>query len=149
VVDLTHLFDQLVRFETELWNAVDARLRADCGLPLGWFEALRVVRGQESCRVHDVAARLAITVGGTSKLVDRVEAAGYCRRRSNPDDRRSSIVELTPEGERVAARAATIFQEELRLRLGSALPEPALRQLGAALTELRSAGHRVDSERTA
>jgi hypothetical protein len=46
--------------------------------------------------VFDIAEELSLTVGGTSKLVDRIEAAGHCVRRANPDDRRSSIIELTP-----------------------------------------------------
>jgi hypothetical protein len=40
VVDHAHLFGQMIRFETELWNAVDRRLRAGHDLPLTWFEPM-------------------------------------------------------------------------------------------------------------
>jgi DNA-binding MarR family transcriptional regulator len=53
--------------------------------------------------VYDIAHELAITTGGTSKLVDRIEASGYCRRLPNPADRRSSLLELTPAGQRLFA----------------------------------------------
>ena len=89
------LFSTLTRLETELWDAVDARLRQECGLPLGRFEAMVVVSSLGTCRVFDIATALAITVGGASKLVDRVEAAGYCSRKMNPGDRRSSLLDLT------------------------------------------------------
>jgi hypothetical protein len=95
VPELRQLFSELIRFETELWNAIDARLRAECDLPLSRFEPLQVISRLEACRVNDIAAELAITVGGTSKLVDRIEASGYCRRRSNQDDRRSSFSSCT------------------------------------------------------
>ena len=36
--DLLDLFHQLVRLETELWNAVDARLRVEFDLQLSRFE---------------------------------------------------------------------------------------------------------------
>ena len=81
MTDLKALFSELIRFETELWNAVDARLRADYDLPLSRFEPMQVIARHGTCRVNDIAEELAITVGGTSKLVDRIEASGHCRRR--------------------------------------------------------------------
>src|ERR1700746_2656985 len=42
MTDLLDLFHQLIRFETELWNAVDARLRAELSLPLSRFEPMQV-----------------------------------------------------------------------------------------------------------
>jgi DNA-binding MarR family transcriptional regulator len=143
--NLQLLFSQLIRLETELWNAVDARLRSDCDLPLGRFEPMQVISNRKACRVYDIADELAITVGGTSKLVDRIEAAGHCRRRSNPDDRRSSIIELTPVGKRLLLRATTIFEDELELRLGSTLPDRSLDQLTKDLAMLRSSGRFEDS----
>ena len=139
MTDLLDLFHQLIRFETELWNAVDARLRAELSLPLSRFEPMQVMAGRSSCRVYDIAAELSITIGGTSKLVDRIEAAGYCVRRANPEDRRSSIIELTAAGRRVLAKAAGVFEDELQTRIGSAVPERSLQQFYATLVKLRSA----------
>jgi MarR family transcriptional regulator, organic hydroperoxide resistance regulator len=42
--DLRGLFNDIIRFEIELWNAVDARLKSEFGLPLTHFEANRVSR---------------------------------------------------------------------------------------------------------
>nr|WSY56814.1 MarR family winged helix-turn-helix transcriptional regulator [Streptomyces sp. NBC_00886] len=143
--DLAGLFDELVRFEIELWNAVDARLRADCDLPLSRFEPMRVITRRTPCRVQDIAEEMSITVGGVSKLVDRIEAAGHCRRRPNPDDKRSSVIEPTPAGRRLLAAATTSFEDELRIRLGSAVSAASLQQFSATLTQLRSAGHHAGS----
>jgi DNA-binding MarR family transcriptional regulator len=143
--DLQHLFSELIRFETELWNAIDARLRADFDLPLSRFEPMQVIARRGSCRVYDIAADLSITVGGTSKLVDRIEASGYCLRRSNPDDRRSSLIELTPVGQRLLIEATRAFEEELQLRLGSMLSPQSLEQFGAILSQLRAAGRQIDA----
>lgn len=65
------LFSELGRLETGLRAAVERRLRADHGQSLSTFEFLRVISGRARCRVHDIAAELSITVGGTSKIVDR------------------------------------------------------------------------------
>jgi DNA-binding MarR family transcriptional regulator len=139
VSDLQGLFSNIVRLEIELWDAVDARLKAECDVPLSTFEPMRTVAQLGPCRVYDIASELVITVGGTSKIVDRLEVAGLCRRRSNPDDRRSSLIELTPAGTRLLRRATAVFDDELQRRLGAVLPARVLQQLGDSLARLRSA----------
>jgi MarR family transcriptional regulator, organic hydroperoxide resistance regulator len=147
--DLRRVFNDLIRFEIELWNAVDARLKREFGLPLTHFEPMSVMDRLPTCRVYDIASELGITTGGTSKLVDRIEASGHCRRLPNPEDRRSSLLELTPEGQRLFAEAAKAFDDELQRRLGTAVPERTLRQFAATLARLRAAGHRTEMEQTA
>jgi DNA-binding MarR family transcriptional regulator len=144
VTDLPLLFSELIRFETELWDAIDARLRAECNLALGRFEVLRVIARHGRCRVQDIADELAITIGGTSKIVDRIEASGYCCRRPNPDDQRSSLIALTPAGERIFTQATDVFEAELACRFGAVLSARSLDQLHTTLVKLRAAGHRLD-----
>ena len=136
-MDLRRVFDDLVRFETVLWGSVDQRLRRECGVPLGSLNAMMVISKTPQCRVFDIAAALAITVGGTSQAVDRLEAAGWCRRLPTPDDRRSSILQLTESGEEVLSRAAAVFDEELDRYLRDPLSATSLAQFGAALRKVR------------
>jgi DNA-binding MarR family transcriptional regulator len=149
VSELRGLFNDIIRFEIELWNAIDDRLKTEFDLPLTHFEPMAVMDRLPSCRVYDIATELGITTGGTSKLVDRIEANGYCRRLPNPADRRSSLLELTAEGKRLFAAAGVAFDDELERRLGAAVPERTLRQFGATLSRLRAAGHRARMENTA
>jgi MarR family transcriptional regulator, organic hydroperoxide resistance regulator len=144
--DLRRLFTDIIRFEIELWNAVDARLKSEFDLPLTHFEPMSVIDTMPGCRVYDIATELGITTGGTSKLIDRIEANGYCRRLPNPADRRSSLLELTEEGKRIFAAAGEAFDEELQRWLGAAVPERTLRQFAATLTRLRAAGHRLGAQ---
>ena len=141
VTNLEWVFSELVRLETELWNAADARLRADFDLPLSRYEPMRVIERHGSCRVNDIATELVITIGGTSKLVDRIEASRHCRRRPNPEDGRSSIIELTPSGKRLLAKAKVALDDELSAHLGAVLSPRALEQFAATLTRLRATGH--------
>jgi MarR family transcriptional regulator, organic hydroperoxide resistance regulator len=149
VTNLRELFHDLIRFEIELWDAVDTRLKNEHDLPLTHFEPMWVIARQPGCRVYDIASELGITTGGTSKLVDRIEASGYCRRLPNPADRRSSLLELTPVGERILAAAGATFDDELQRWLGAALPERTLRQFAATLSRLRAAGRNLSLEDTA
>jgi MarR family transcriptional regulator, organic hydroperoxide resistance regulator len=138
VPDLKILFSELVRLETELWDAVEDRLRKEHGVNLPTFEFVQVISRVPGCRVQDIAAELSITVGGTSKIVDRIEAAGLCARRANPSDRRSSIIELTAAGKRLLARATVTVDDELRRLVGPAMPERSLAQFTKTLTKLRT-----------
>jgi len=133
------LFSELIRFETELWNSIDARLRVEHNLPLSHFEPMQVMARRDACRVGDIARELLITVGGASKLVDRIEAAGLCRRCTMADDRRSSVLQLTPKGRNRFKQATKTFEEELAARLGAVLSVQALKQLSDTLAILRSA----------
>ncbi|MFJ5307120.1 MarR family winged helix-turn-helix transcriptional regulator [Streptomyces sp. NPDC088350] len=138
-MDLRQLFDDLVRFETDLWNGIDARLRRDCDVTLGGLNVMLVVERAGSCRVNDIAAALSITVGGASQAVDRLEKLGLCVRRPHRTDRRSSIVELTAAGRDLVNEAGPVFDSELATRLAGPLPDPALGNLAAALAVLRAA----------
>jgi DNA-binding MarR family transcriptional regulator len=144
--DLSGFFDDLIRFETLLWNEVDERLRVDLDLPLHRFEPMQVIARTDNCRIQDIATGLAITVGGASKLVDRIEAAGHCRRVANPSDRRSSIIELTPAGKRLLSRATKTFEQELQRRVGDAIPSRTLDQFASTLRRLRLAQERSESK---
>jgi len=136
-VDLASLFDVLIRFETELWNVVDKRLRLEHDLPLTWFELMQVMARTPGCRVNDIVEALSITVGGTSKLVDRIEAAGLCQRQPDPEDKRSSRIALTTAGCEKLAEATRTFKEELEIRIGATVSQRSLTQLGATLRKLR------------
>jgi MarR family transcriptional regulator, organic hydroperoxide resistance regulator len=136
--ELRVLFSELVRLETELWAAVEGRLRADHGITLPFFEFMQIISRHPNCRVQDIAAELSITVGGTSKIVDRIEAAGYCSRHANPSDRRSSILALTPAGKRLLPKMTATVDAELGARLGSALSGRSLAELSGTLSRLRA-----------
>jgi DNA-binding MarR family transcriptional regulator len=137
-VDADRWFIDLVRVETRLYNAVENRLKAELGLTAGRFQMMRLIADVPNCRVLDLVRETAITVGAVSKAVDRIEEAGWCRRDSNPHDRRSSYLTLTPDGQRVLAAATPIFPAEVT-ELLAAESDDALAQSGATLARLRRA----------
>ncbi|GAA3249677.1 hypothetical protein GCM10017691_60880 [Pseudonocardia petroleophila] len=134
--DLRRLFDDLVRVEILLWEAVDRRLRDELDLPLGRVEVLRVVATTDPCRIADVVSAVGISVGAASKLVDRLEAAQLCVRRPHPGDRRSSLLIVTRTGRQVHERAERVVSEELATRLDD-LTAYSQRQLAISLRGVR------------
>ena len=146
---LTQMFTDLHRFHDQLEAAVEARLVADCGLALGRYEVLEVISRTDACRVNDIADELAITWGGASKLVDRLEAAQLCTRRPNPDDGRSSLIRLTAAGKRALTKARKSLDSELDLRVGGVLGQRPLDQLATALRRLNDSAREWDGQRAA
>jgi DNA-binding MarR family transcriptional regulator len=128
----------LIRLEIALWDRVDARLRASHELPLAFFESLlfisRSPRG--NMRVGDLARALRVTVGGTSKLVDRIEESGLIAREPDPDDGRASRLALTTAGKRKLTAARKTYEAEVASILGGALRPAEQRQMSDYVSRL-------------
>jgi DNA-binding MarR family transcriptional regulator len=137
MADVRCLLSELERASAQLAAAVDLKLRRAAGLPLALFETMSVIAGRDVCRVYELAADLGISSGGASKLVDRLEARGHCRRLPNPRDRRSSLLKLTPAGAALLAMAQHIVDTELNGMLSSRLSRADIARLAALLHDLR------------
>lgn len=148
VSSVTLFFIDLVRVETRLYNAVNVRLRAEHGLGLGQFEMMEIIDRVPGCRVLDIAGELAITVGAVSKAVDRLVAAGWCRRVAHPQDRRSSVLRLTVEGKERLDASRPVVERELTSLTGALAPEDVPR-VAAALAALRASLEAGDHGRPA
>jgi DNA-binding MarR family transcriptional regulator len=134
----------LIRLEIVLWERVDARLRERHKLSLAFFESLYVISQAPdgSLRVGDLARALRVTVGGTSKLVDRIESAGLIARQPDPDDRRAARVALTRDGERLLSAATKTYEQEVAAFADPVLNAGEQREMHASITRLLDAAHR-------
>ena len=136
MTDLTALYTDLIRTETHVFNRIDARLRAEHDLTLGQLEFLRILAAHDTCRVYDIAHEVDITVGATSKAVDRLEARGWCARQPNPDDRRSSLITITPAGREALTAARPTFEAAVADQVAG-LPRPVVEALADGLRRWR------------
>jgi DNA-binding MarR family transcriptional regulator len=140
------LFDVVVRYEIALWNVVDGAL-ADAGaVSLAQLQALTIVEQMSgAARVLDVAEGIGVTVGAASKLVDRLERSALVGRRPNPDDRRSSLIALTSEGEAAYQLAAGVRSSVLAKVLEPEVAASAVAALAAL--QARLDGFRKEAQR--
>jgi len=134
--DARATFSRLVRTQTRLWSAVDARVRAEHGVPLTQVMALRTVAATEACRVGDLVDTLHITVGGASKVVDRLVAAGLVSRLANERDRRSPVLEATASGQLLLKAATPSIDGVLRDELAAHVSVEDLATLDRILGQL-------------
>jgi len=136
--DFETVFDDLVRCETRLYNAVSERLRVDHDMSLAHLEFLQFLHDHPTARVADLARHFAVGVGATSKGVDRMEAAGWVRRLPNPEDRRSSLLELTIDGQRLVESARPTGAMLLHELVTRGIEGAEFLALGPTLRSLRS-----------
>ncbi len=95
--------------------------------PLSWFELLSAVKLSPGGRprMSELAERLTLSRGGITKLVDRLEEAGYIERVSCAEDRRGLKAELTPAGGRMLEEMRTVYEAELERHLKALGPREA------------------------
>jgi DNA-binding MarR family transcriptional regulator len=131
----------LIRLEIALWDRIDARLREKHDLPLAFFESLFFIAHSRDggLQVGDLARALRITVGGTSKLVDRIEAAGLIRREAAAGDRRACKLVLTHAGKPKLASACKSYEAEMAIVLDAALSTEQQHRLHDLVTRLLAA----------
>ena len=118
-------------------NRVEARVQHTHDVPLAWLEIMQVADATEGCRVLDIARALSMTVGGASKVVDKVEAAGWCRRQPNPTDGRSNLIELIEQGKGLLEAANVTFAAAVAAHVGAGAPASELAQLSITMRQLR------------
>jgi len=94
------LFALLLDTNARLAKSLGAELEENCQLPLPWFEVLlRLRRSDEgNLTMSQIADAIVHSTGGTTRLVDRIEAAGLVSRRNCDADRRTVRVAITAQG---------------------------------------------------
>ena len=97
-----------------LKTEVEDELQNRTGLLLADNEALlNLVVADEPLRMSDLAQRLVLSPGGTTKVIDRLEARGYVERQPLPGDRRATVIEVTDAGEEAMTEAQAVIDERL------------------------------------
>jgi DNA-binding MarR family transcriptional regulator len=132
------LMGLIVEAHLRLARALEAELEDACGIPLHWFDVLIRLRRSAEGRLTmtELAAQTLLTSGGITRLVDRLEAAGYAQRQSCPTDRRSVHVALTDLGAAKLEDAVRAHLDGLERHLMDPLDETDRTALATALRKL-------------
>jgi MarR family transcriptional regulator, 2-MHQ and catechol-resistance regulon repressor len=132
------LFGLLLETNARLERQLGAALEAAMGLPLSWFEVLlRVERSDGGyLSMSELASQTVYSSGGTTRLIDRIEAKGLVERGTCPSDRRGVNVRLTEDGRRTLFEALELHAGHLDTFVTSKLTEAERDELESALRKL-------------
>jgi DNA-binding MarR family transcriptional regulator len=85
------------------------RLLRPLGVSAAGGLVLGLLRDNGALAPSELGQRLIVTRATVTGVVDSLERRGYVRRTPNPADRRSLLVELTPDGRRVVREVRTLI----------------------------------------
>ncbi|WP_375410891.1 MarR family winged helix-turn-helix transcriptional regulator, partial [uncultured Methylobacterium sp.] len=115
--DPLRVWFRFIRLNRRVQAAVSVELRA-IGLSIPQFDVLSTLTEREGLTQQDLAARLYVTKGNVSGLIDRLVEAGLVERRPIPGDRRSYALHLTPAGTDLAVRGIAAQEAYVARTLG-------------------------------
>jgi DNA-binding MarR family transcriptional regulator len=105
------------RFALRRFLAFSEQAAADVGLTMQWYQALLVIKtygGGDHISVGELAEQLMIRDHSAAELVSRLVQAKLARRKTDPADRRRSLIIMTPSGDRRLAQLASVHLDRLR-----------------------------------
>jgi len=115
--DPLRVWFRFIRLNRRVTAAMAGELRG-LGLSIPQFDALSTLTEREGMTQQDLAARLYVTKGNVSGLIDRLVEAGLVERRPIPGDRRSHALYLTPAGADLATRGIVAQKAYVARTLG-------------------------------
>jgi DNA-binding MarR family transcriptional regulator len=110
---------------SQLSNALIQREFEAIGLPAYWVGVLHLIWLNEPVTPTALEALSGVRPTTLRDVVDELVERGQVRRQPNPDDRRSTLLSVTDEGERVSIDAMNATKKAYA-RLQEQLPWPVL-----------------------
>ncbi|MCM2578435.1 MarR family winged helix-turn-helix transcriptional regulator [Streptomyces meridianus] len=100
---------------SRLLVAVSARSLAAVqdAVTLHQFRLLVVLSAQGPVKLVKVAEHLGVNPSTAMRMVDRLVSTGFVERRPNPDDRRETLLGLTPDGRRIVDETTSRRRDEI------------------------------------
>jgi DNA-binding MarR family transcriptional regulator len=105
------LWLRLLACTTRVEAVIRNRLRSEFGTTLPRFDLLaQLEREPAGLTMGELSARMMVTGGNVTGIVDQLEAEGLVVRNEHPSDRRAFRVQLTPAGRRQFRRMAAVHE---------------------------------------
>ncbi len=136
------LVDEFADFGPSYMRWVRSRLQ-DCGLTYARMRLLGALHCGGPQIMSNISDELGVTRRNVTALVDALEEEGLVRRRPHPTDRRATVIELTPDGERTVGEMYDAHREavsELFSGLSKEDQRDLIRLLGCLREALRREG---------
>ncbi|QXE37212.1 MarR family transcriptional regulator [Streptomyces sp. GMY02] len=127
----------LVAVSARSLAAVEERVGERVTLPQ--YRLLAVLAAHGDAKLVEVADRLGVNPSTAMRMLDRLIAAGLASRQSNPDNRRVTMLRLTPAGRELVEEVTAARHREIAAIVGRLTPGQRT-ALVRALTAFTEAG---------
>ena len=120
-----------------LLDVLDTELERDSGISLRWYDVLvHLEDSPEGVSMTALADRILCSKSGFTRVVDRMEAAGFVRRVRPEHDRRSILVVLTDDGRETMQQARLYHRDGIERHFAQHLSEREITALTQALEKV-------------
>ncbi|MGI9416857.1 MAG: MarR family winged helix-turn-helix transcriptional regulator [Geminicoccaceae bacterium] len=134
------VWTRLISIGTKIVSDIDNAMK-DQGLPsLSWYDAILEIEkaGPDGIRPFELKDRLLLPQYGTSRLLDRIEKAGFIERQACKADGRGHSMSITDAGRDVRRRMWGIYSKLLTQRIENRLSPKKASELANLLAMLKS-----------
>lgn len=113
----------LVRAHQKAFSSIEADLKAAGFPPLAWYDVLLELRrsGADGLRPMEFEDRLLLAQHNVSRLLNRLEKAGYIRREAHERDGRGQRIHATKAGLDLQKRMWPVYGAAIERHLGAKL----------------------------
>lgn len=134
----TAAWARLIRASTHVLAVVEADLKAQGFPPLGWYDVLLELKreGDGALSPSGIESRTLLAQYNISRLLARLETAGYVSKEKSEADGRSVVVRLTGEGADLLKRMWPAYAAAIDRHFASRLEKGDAEQLGSILARL-------------
>jgi DNA-binding MarR family transcriptional regulator len=120
-----------------LLDVLDAELEQEVGIPMRWYDILvQLEETPEGIPMNALAERILYSKSGFTRVVDRLEEAGFVRRIRPENDRRSILVVLTDEGRTMMEQARRHHRQAIEQHFSRHLTDADINALTRALEKI-------------
>ncbi len=135
---VTQAWTRLMRAQHAALSAIERRLKAADHPPLVWYDVLlELERGPAAgLRPFELEQAMLLPQYGLSRLIDRIEAAGYVERRPCAADGRGQVVIITDAGRALRRRMWPDYAEGIARAIADRLTTDEAEALAALLGKL-------------
>ncbi len=129
---------RLLRAQGDSLEAVEKALKTAGYPPLAWYDVLLELdrAGVDGVRPFELQDRLLLPQYGVSRLIERIERAGYVEKRACADDGRGQMLAITAAGRDMRAAMWPVYGAAIERTLGERLTPGEMRILSRLLGKL-------------
>lgn len=129
-------------------TAIEGQLKAADLPPLAWYDVLLELEraGDPGLRPFELERAMLLAQYNLSRLIDRIERAGYVERRSCEDDGRGQLIAITASGRNIRRKMWPVYARAIEAAVGQHLSGRQIECLDEALGALIE-GLRADRAR--
>ena len=128
---------RLIKAQRMALGSVERALKSAGLPPLAWYDVLlELERAGGSLRPFELEREMLLAQYNLSRLIDRMEEAGYVGRRALKEDRRGQVIAITSAGKTLRRRMWSVYGPAVQATIGNHLSLKQVDTISAILGTL-------------